>query len=214
MSTVEKMTIHKALAELKIIGNRIEQSIDNGVFCVANKHSNEKINGLKIENVKKDMIGSYDKASDLIKRRNAIKRAVVLSNAKTIVTIADKEYTVAEAIEMKNHGIEYEDLFLDELRGQYGRAKNTIEKENGQSLSDRADKFVVDMYGSKEGKTSAVDFEKARKDFITSNSYDLIDPINIKEKIDALEEYISNFKTEIDAALSVSNAITEITVEY
>lgn len=214
MSTVEEMTVHKALAELKIIGSRIEQSINNGIFCVANKHSNEKINGLKLENAKKVMIGNYDKASDIIKRRNAIKRAVVLSNAKTTVTIADREYTVAEAIEMKNHGIEYEELLLGELRRQYTFAKNTLEKENGQALSDRADKFVIDMYGSKEGKTSAVDFEKARKDFIASNSFDLIDPINIKEKIDVLEEYISNFKTEVDAALSVSNAITEIVVEY
>ena len=70
------------------------------------------------------------------------------------------------------------------------------------------------MYGSKEGKTNTADFEKAKKDFITANSYDLVDPLGIKKKIDKLEEYISNFKTEVDAALSVSNAITEITVEY
>lgn len=83
MSTVEKMAVHKALAELKIIDSRIERSIDDAQFCVANKHSNEKINGIPVEDAKKLMVGSYDKASDLIKRRNAIKRAVVLSNAKT-----------------------------------------------------------------------------------------------------------------------------------
>lgn len=42
MSTIEKMTVHKALAELKIIDFRIERSIDDAQFCVANKHSNEK----------------------------------------------------------------------------------------------------------------------------------------------------------------------------
>lgn len=214
MSTVEKMTVHKALAELKIIDSRIDKSINDAQFCVANKHSNEKINGISIEDAKKLMVGSYDKASDLIKRRNAIKRAVVLSNAKTIVTIADREYTVAEAIEMKNHGIEFEDFLLQEMRCQYADANRTITSENGEKLSERADKFVIDMYGSKEGKTNTADFEKAKKDFITANSYDLVDPLDIKKKIDELEEYVSNFKTEVDAALSVSNAITEISVEY
>ena len=214
MSTIEKMTVHKALAELKIIDSRIERSIDDAQFCVANKHSNEKINGISVEDAKKLMVGSYDKASDLIKRRNAIKRAVVLSNAKTIVTIADREYTVAEAIEMKNHGIEFEEMLLREMRSQYADANRTISAENGEKQSERADKFVIDMYGSKEGKTNTADFEKAKKDFITANSYDLIDPLDIKKKIDELEEYVSNFKTEVDAALSVSNAITEITVEY
>lgn len=213
MSTIEKMTVHKALAELKIIDSRIERAID-AQFCVVNKHSNEKINGIPVEDAKKLMVGSYDKASDLIKRRNAIKRAVVLSNAKTIVTIADREYTVAEAIEMKNHGIEFEELLFHEMKNQYANANRIITAENGEKLSEKADKFVIDMYGSKEGKTNTADFEKAKKDFITANSYDLVDPIGIKKKIDELEEYVSNFKTEVDAALSVSNAITEIAVEY
>lgn len=214
MSTIEKMTVHKALAELKIIDSRIERSIDDAQFCVANKHSNEKINGIPVEDAKRLMVGSYDKASDLIKRRNAIKRAVVLSNAKTIVAIADREYTVAEAIEMKNHGIDFEELLLAELKDQYLDAKAMLLKENGQSLSDRADKFVVDMYGTKDVKVNPDDVEKARKSFIESNTYDLIDPLDMQKKIEELETRISEFKAEVDAALSVSNAITEITVEY
>lgn len=160
---MKKMSVHKALAELKIIDSRIERSIDDAQFCVANKHSNEKINGIPVEDAKKLMVGSYDKASDLIKRRNAIKRAVVLSNAKTIVTIADREYTVAEAIEMKNHGIEFEEMLLREMRSQYADANRVISAENGEKLSERADKFVIDMYGSKEGKQILLILRKLRK---------------------------------------------------
>ena len=47
--TTEKMTVHKALAELKILDNRIHSAISDAVFCVANKHSNEKINGIKVD---------------------------------------------------------------------------------------------------------------------------------------------------------------------
>ena len=39
MATVEKMTIHKALCELKILDSRINNAISSARFCLANKHS-------------------------------------------------------------------------------------------------------------------------------------------------------------------------------
>lgn len=212
--TQERMTIHKGLAELKLLDNRIISAIDKGTYCVANKHSNEKIKGVSVDEYKKVMQGDYDKANDLIKRRNAIKRAVVLSNAVTKVKINDVEYTVAEAIEMKNHGVEFDEMMLNELQKQYLKAQAEILKQNGKDLEDRAEKYVVGIYGSKEGKTNTDDFERTKKDFITSNSYELIDPIKILDKINALEESINSFKAEVDAALSVSNATTQIEIEY
>lgn len=38
--TTEKMTIHEALSELKVIGKRISNEIDGTVFVMTNKHSN------------------------------------------------------------------------------------------------------------------------------------------------------------------------------
>ena len=38
--TNEKMTVHKALAELKIIDDRINNAIVSGTYVIANKHSN------------------------------------------------------------------------------------------------------------------------------------------------------------------------------
>lgn len=37
---------------------------------------------------------------------------------------------------------------------------------------------------------------------------------NTQDKINALEDKIASFKAEVDAALSVSNAITEIEISY
>ena len=42
----------------------------------------------------------------------------------------------------------------------------------------------------------------------------MIDPIKILDKINSLEESISSFRAEVDAALSTSNAITEIEISY
>ena len=50
--TTEKMTVHKALAELKIVDDRIVSAIDGGTYCVANKHSNDKIKGVSLEEYK------------------------------------------------------------------------------------------------------------------------------------------------------------------
>ena len=212
--TTEKMTIHRGLAELKLLDNRIMSAIDGGVYCVANKHSNEKINGVPVEEYKVVMQGYYDKATDLIKRRNAIKRAVVLSNAITKVTINGIEYTVAEAIEMKNHGVEFDELMHQELQKQYLKAQAEILKQNGKELEERAEKYVIGAFGAKEGKVNTDEYEKARMQFIKANTYELVDPIGILDKINALEESINAFKAEVDSTLSVSNAITEIEISY
>ena len=212
--TTEKMSIHKALAELKLLDNRIYSAINNGTYCVANKHSNEKIKGVSVEDYKKVMQGDYDKATDLINRRNAIKRAVVLSNATTKVKINDFEYTVAEAIEMKNHGVEFDELMYQELQKQYNRAQAEIIRQNGKELEERAEKYVVGLLGSKEGKTDTNVFENTRKLYMEANTYELVDPIGILNKINDAEEKINAFKAEVDAVLSVSNAITEIEISY
>lgn len=213
MAAVEKMTIHKALCELKILDSRINNAISSARFCLANKHSNEKVNGVTVEEYQETMKASYNKASDLIRRREAIKRAVVLSNAKTIVKIGGKEYTVAEAIEMNNHGIDLKLQLKNAMKKQYDSAMTTIISKNSV-VDDKATEYVVGLFGQKESKTANEEYEKARKSYIEANTMELIDPVNILEKIEALEVEIADFTTEVDSALSVSNALTEITVEY
>lgn len=210
----ETMTVHKALAELKLLDSRIEKAIAEGVYCVANKHSNNKIGGVPLDDYIKIMQGGYDKATDLINRRKAIKRAVVLSNAVTKVSVAGDEYTVAEAIEMKNHGVEFDKLLMNTMNIQYRNAQMQINQENGKDLEQRAEQYVTAIYGQKEGKTNTADIEKVKADFLKSNQYELVDPLRVLDKIEDLEKKINDFMAEVDSALSVSNALTEITIEY
>ena len=96
----ETMTIHKALSELKTLGDRINSAMEEATFVVANKHSNAKIGGQSIAEFSQAAQQSLQSVMTLINRRNAIKRAVTRSNAETMVNINGKEYTVAEAIDM------------------------------------------------------------------------------------------------------------------
>lgn len=216
--TNEKMTVHKALAELKIIDDRINNAIVSGTYVIANKHSNTKIHGMTIDDFKTSMKADFQKVSDLIARRNAIKRAVVASNAVTKVKVGDNEYTVAEAIEMKNHGMEFKNTFKNYIARQYTNAKNEFDKNSGEPLERRAENYVLSVIQAQpKDSKMAVDsdaMKNLRAQYIKDNAYDIIDPIGVKDVIEKLDNEISDFITEVDAALSVSNALTVLDIEY
>ena len=218
MATKEQMTVHKALSELKVIDSRINNAIRSGTFVVANKHSNDKIHGMTINEFKNSMKSDFQKVSDLIARRNAIKKAVVASNAVTKVKVGDTEYTVATAIEMKNHGMEFKNTFKKHLEAQYAVAKNELDKNSGDPLEKRAENYVLSVIQAQpKDSKMAVDSEamkNLRAQYIKDNTYDIIDPIGVKDAIEQLDNEISSFITEVDAALSVSNALTVLDIEY
>ena len=216
--TTEKMTIHKALSELKTIDDRIIKAISGNTYVLAAKSSAEKINGVKILDLKDNMKSGYQKVVDLIARRDAMKRAVVLSNATTEITIGDKKYTVAEAIEMKNHGVEFKKVLLQRLYAAYGTAQNEFNKNNSDALEKKAEQYILAVIAAqpKDSKMS-VDSEAMkvmRQNYIDNNKYDIIDPLDVAKIIENLDAEINEFNTEIDAALSVSNALTVIEFSY
>lgn len=216
--TKEKMLVHEALCELKTIGNRIEKEIGNAVFVTANKHSNQKISGVSIQEFKDRMVSDYQSITDLINRRNAMKRAVVLSNATTKVTIGDVEYTVAEAIDMKQHAMEFYNSLLGQMTRWNTMSLSELKNNSGDALERRAENYMLSVIQAqpKDSKMSVDSdaMKQLRATYIADNTYDLIDPLNISEKMKQLEEYISKFNTKVDAALSVSNATTVIEFEY
>ena len=216
--TNEKMTIHKALAELKVIDNRISKAIAEGSYIVANKHSNEKIQGVTINEYRERMKASHQKVVDLIARRNAIKRAVVLSNAVTKVTVGNQEYTIAEAIELKNHGMEFKKYYVDAMIRQSSIANTEIDRNSGEAIEKKAEQYILSVIQAqpKESKMSVDSdaMKTLRKTYIDNNTYDLIDPLNVNKLIEQYSNEITEFATEIDAALSVSNALTVIEIEY
>ena len=216
--TTEKMTVHKALADLKTMDARIENAIRSATYVLAVKHSAEKINGKTVQNFKEDMRSGYQKVTDLIARRDAMKRAVVLSNATTKVTIGGKEMTIAEAIEAKNHGMEFKSMLLRQMNSAYVTAQNELNRNGGEALEKKAEQYVLAVIAAqpKDSKMS-VDSEamKAlRKTYIENNTYDLVDPMDIAKVIEALDAEINEFNAEVDAALSCSNALTVIEFEY
>lgn len=212
--TTETMTIHRGLAELKVLENRILKTISEAKFCAAAKQSMKKLNGVPIEDYKKDAQSSLDSINDLIARHDAIKRAISESNAKTTVTINGVVYTVAESIYMNQHGIDFKQRLLNMLDYQYSNSIANIETANAR-LSDRADDYTKSLASASEKSNMDPEaIRDARDGYIERETMILIDGIDIKKIRDEITSKISKFKAEVDAVLSASNATTEITIEY
>ena len=216
--TTEKMTIHKALAELKTLDDRIRKAMKEATYVLAVKHSAEKINGKTVTDFKDQMKSGYQKVTDLIARRDAMKRAVVLSNANTKVKVGNVEYTVAEAIEMKNHGVEFKKMLLQYITMDHNAAQNELNRNSGETLEKKAEQYVLSVISAqpKDSKMSIdSDAMKAlRNTYIENNTYDLLDPLKVASIMETLDAEINEFEAEVDAALSVSNALTVVEFTY
>ena len=206
---IEKMSIHRALAELKNYNKKINLTIQEP-FITTKKKSSKKINGFEVEDYKKMIQANFDKAKAIIENKKKLKSAVVLSNAQTLVTIAGEEYTVAEAIERKNLLI-HEKNFLEQLKKQYC-ASNDLTNQINENLSSNLEKYLSVVLGEKD-KRNSEDIELHTKAFYEREEFELIDPMNIKEYINKLENSIMEFESNVDYILSESNATTFIEVD-
>ena len=212
--TTETMTIHRALAEINVLEDRISKLTREAVFCGAAKQSMKKLGGVSIEEYKANGQSSLDKIKDLITRLNAIKRSISESNAVTHRTVCGKDYTIAQIIWMNQHGIDFLSDLLNQMERQYSNAIGVIEATNSR-LSDRADDFVIRSSNPADKDGMSPDAIRDMRDgYIERETMILIDGINIKKTKEALADEINSFKAEVDAVLSESNATTEITIEY
>lgn len=209
----ETMTVHQALCELKILEDRIKRAYTSVAFVYVNQKSNTKISGIDIEKHDEKLKDAFKSTMDLIKRLESIKNAVVLSNATTKVTIGDKEYTVAEAIEMKNARIPILKSVLYKLTTDLQRAVSLFNQEMGK-VEERADKNIAETYGASDKKLASDDIVKAREAFIDRFGYEIKDPIHIQDAINKIQDEVDQFVLNVDSALSVSNSLTNITIEY
>lgn len=205
-----EMTVHEALSKLKVLNKRIDV---RKTWLLVTKANEKKVNGQDINDVKENISSDYQSTVDLIRERNALKKAVNKYNAETSISINGEQMTVAEAIYMKDFGINsYRDL-LYSLQCAYSNAVNIITEKNGKELDDRAEKFVSATFGSKD-KVSADEVDKAMRTFRENNIAIIVDPIGIQKEIDKLQKYVDGFESSVDSAIQVANATHIIDVDF
>jgi len=205
----ETMTATKALVEIKMLDKRINSKISETLFVAVVRGDDKKtIQQVSVEDATTEAKSGKQAISALIDRRNAIKTALVRTNATAVVIVGGKTYTVAEAIERKN-SICYEECMLQAMKQQYATALQYIEQTNV-----RVDAEINNILkGIGEGENvKKSDLATTIATMRKAKEAKLLDPINIKKQIDELESNIDKFKAEVDTTLSVSNATTTITL--
>jgi len=209
MSESKSMSVSRALVELKTLDKRIQKLITEF------KPNDISVNGRLRVNIDmthdefaKSVSSDYQQIKDLICYRNAIKSAIVFSNAVTKVMIGKQEMTVAQAIERKT-SIEIDELFVQHSKELWSRSFGDVDKINS-TLPARLDKLLEATFSKESSKVKPEEYEAVAKPFMDRNQAVLIDPLNIREKIKELEDSIVEFKKEVDISLTESNARTEI----
>lgn len=214
----EKMTIHKALCDVKLADKKIQQALrfDN-MFVEVNTdptNANFKVRGKSVQEFASEVTSNYQTVKDTMKRVDAIKAAISKSNASTIINVGGKEMTVAEAIYQMKYGLKLKKQLLGTLQTQLQFAQSKLEdavKKNEQKLAKNVETFFGNKDKSNVSTDSALEFMKR---FTTENQPVLIDPINISKEINKLSVEIDQFELNVDSAIQVSNATTIIEIEY
>jgi hypothetical protein len=204
---MSELSIARALVELKTLEARITKITSNTQWMVTKtKNRNSNLNE---EDFKKATLSEYQSLNDLIKRRNQIKNAIVLSNSNTVVEIAGTKMTVSEAIHYKDI-IQYKKNLLEVLKRQ--KQQCVIEYEqHKQRVQSKIDDNIKVICGANTKPDQSV--IQTVTDGITKNDpIDMFDPLKLEQEIKELETSIENFTANVDYVLSESNALTKIVV--
>lgn len=200
-----KISVTRALAQLKTLNDRIQRaSAEQFVTRVAGgKHSS----GEELTKITARIEANYQSVTDMLAQRAKLKSAVVLSNATTQVEVGGVTMTVAEAIERKG-SIELERNLLRHLATQLSRETTSVNHE--QRLLDAKVETLLGQAVGKDRKVDAAELQAIR-DAVEGNAKpELLDPLKVQEKIEALNKAIDDFTLDVDFALSEVNARTLI----
>ena len=195
---------------MKLLDKRITKCLGYGVEWTQLRSKVKKVDEADL---KKTVQSEYQSYMDLVKRRDTIKRAIVLSNAQTQVTIGTgpKKWsgTVAEAIEHKS-SLKYKKNLLDKMERNVDSVDDEY-KEAMEALEKRLDSLLSSELG-KDVKTNPETITALRNSFMETNKVEIVDPMNVKKMAKELEEEIDTFESNVDWTLSEANGKTMITV--
>lgn len=201
------ISVTRALAQVKALTDRIQRA--TGQSFVATTVGGKHASGTPVVEIENVLKANLQSVTGLIVQRNALKSAIVRSNAITTVVIAGKERTVAEAIERKS-SISLEQTLVQTLKQQLTRATTQVEQAN-VLVAARLDTLIQTAVG-KDRKVDEADVKAITGPFEAQNAAAVLDPSKLQAVIDAMQGEIDEFLLEVDFALSEVNAVTKIDV--
>ena len=217
----EKMLVTQALDERDLLVKKIADKIAKASFVDTIKRNEDKVYAKRITKdvYTKEAEAAYQQIVDLIDRYQKIDAAIVDSNAKTEITTSYGTFTVAGAISLRsrlkgqgayNGHADFESKLQKKMASEYAERVRFSDMKNSD-LQSTAEEMRLSILG-RDAKTKDDKPLSVVEAYVKENTTELVDPLDVKRKLEELDEKRDTLLTELDTQIKVSNATTFIEV--
>ena len=212
-----KLLITQALDERDLLVKKINSKIERIDFVDGKKRNEEKEIQQVItkEEFCKKVKTSYQQIQDLIKRYQKIDEAIITSNANTYIETSFGTYSVAVALSMRNrlrelNAMDFETILRNKMEENYYEVLELKDLRN-RRLEEDAEKMRLSILG-KDGKYKDDKPLSVVDAYISENTVELIDPLNVLDEIESLKDKHTTLLSELETKIKISNATTFIEI--
>ena len=212
-----KLLITQALDERDLLVKKINSKIERIDFVDGKKRNEEKVIQQVVtkEEFCKKVKTSYQQIQDLIKRYQKIDEAIITSNANTYIETSFGTYSVAVALSMRNrlrelNAMDFETILRNKMEENYYEVLELKDLRN-RRLEEDAEKMRLSILG-KDGKYKDDKPLSVVDAYISENTVELIDPLNVLDEIESLKDKHTTLLSELETKIKNSNATTFIEI--
>ena len=217
----KKMLVTQALDQRDLLVKKICDKIRKASFTETKKHNEEKVMERRVtqKEFEKEARSSYQQIIDLIHWYDKVDQAILRSNAETIIETSYGTMSIANALALRSRlncsnaydsDSNFEGNLMMKLQEELNEKIRVMEQKN-KGLQNMAETMRLSILG-KDTKTKDETPLKVVDVYVQENTTELIDPLNVRKKIDELNERRETILNELDTKIKVSNATTFVEI--
>ena len=215
------MLVTQALDQRDLLVKKICDKIRKASFTETKKHNEEKVMERRVtqKEFEKEARSSYQQIIDLIHWYDKVDQAILRSNAETIIETSYGTMSIANALALRSRlncsnaydsDSNFEGNLMMKLQEELNEKIRVMEQKN-KGLQNTAETMRLSILG-KDTKTKDETPLKVVDVYVQENTTELIDPLNVRKKIDELNERREKILNELDTKIKVSNATTFVEI--
>ena len=217
----EKMLVTQALDQRDLLVKKICDKIRKASFTETKKHNEEKVMERRVtqKEFEKEARSSYQQIIDLIHWYDKVDQAILRSNAETIIETSYGTMSIANALALRSRlncsnaydsDSNFEGNLMMKLQEELNEKIRVMEQKN-KGLQNTAETMRLSILG-KDTKAKDETPLKVVDVYVQENTTELIDPLNVRKKINELNERRETILNELDTKIKVSNATTFVEI--
>lgn len=217
----KKMLVTQALDQRDLLVKKICDKIRKASFTETKKHNEEKVMERRVtqKEFEKEARSSYQQIIDLIHWYDKVDQAILRSNAETMIETSYGTMSIANALALRSRlncsnaydsDSNFEGNLMMKLQEELNEKIRVMEQKN-KGLQNTAETMRLSILG-KDAKTKDETPLKVVDVYVQENTTELIDPLNVRKKINELNERRETILNELDTKIKVSNATTFVEI--